>query len=133
MDSFIRSAALLKIVMVVTLTSPFEVFSNFPCRLARRGADAPASYSSAQRISWAPVHELSYGMSMSLYDCFRLPAGVLYWVVLPLHQIFKILFSSGFLAYPLVQYTLHLGSLCNRHLLLPLDRWFFRPCTLVGV
>jgi hypothetical protein len=45
MDSLTQSAALLKIVTTVTLTSPFEVFSIFPCRLAQRGADAPASMS----------------------------------------------------------------------------------------
>jgi hypothetical protein len=65
MDSFVQSAALLKIVMTVTLTSPFEVFSIFPCRLAQRGADAPASYSSAQRF-----HGLLSMSSCTVCPCF---------------------------------------------------------------
>jgi hypothetical protein len=65
MDSFTQSATLLKIVTTVTLTSPFEVFSIFPCRLAQRGADAPASYSSAQRF-----HGLLSMRSCMVCPCF---------------------------------------------------------------
>jgi hypothetical protein len=71
MDSFVQPAALLKIVTTVTLTSPFEVFSNLPCRLAQRDADAPASYSSAQRF-----HGLLSMRSCTVCPCFKITASV---------------------------------------------------------
>jgi hypothetical protein len=49
------------------------------------------------KISWAPVHELLHGLSMLLYHCFTLPAGIFHWVILPLDQILKIFFRLVFL------------------------------------
>jgi hypothetical protein len=52
-------------------------------------------HSSAQKISWASVHEFLYSLPMLQYNCLCLPAGVLHWVVLPFHQVFKVLRSPG--------------------------------------
>jgi hypothetical protein len=71
MDSFVQPAALLKIVTTVTLTSPFEVFSNLLCRLAQRDADAPASYSSAQSF-----HGLLSMRFCTVCPCFKITASV---------------------------------------------------------
>jgi hypothetical protein len=59
--------------------------------------DAPASYSSAQKISWAPAHEFLYSVPMFLYTFLCFPAGILHWVVFPFHQVLKILLSPGLL------------------------------------
>jgi hypothetical protein len=72
-------------------------------------SDAPASYSSAQKNSWAPAHELLHSLPMLLYNCLCLPAGILHWVVLPLHQVFKILFPPGLL--PTLLSSMH--SICG--------------------
>ena len=85
--------------------------------------DAPASYSLAWKFSWAPIHELTYDMSMPLDLCFIFPAGIFNWMALPLDQIFKVLLLPGPLAHSFVQYALHLWIIYNWHLLCPLDHW----------
>jgi hypothetical protein len=75
------------------------------------------------KICMGSVHELLHGMSMLLYICFCLPAGIFNWMPLPLDQIFEIFFPSGFLTHSFIQYLFHLWLLYNWHLLLPLDLW----------
>jgi hypothetical protein len=87
--------------------------------------DAPASYSSAQKISWAPVHELLHSLPMLLYHCLCFPAGILHWVIFPFHQVFKILLSPGLPPNSFIQYALHLRLLCDWKFLFPLDHWLF--------
>ena len=94
-----------------------------PCWLAWCAGDAPASYSSAWKLSWAPVHEPLHGLQMLLYHFFALPASIFHWVIIPLDQILIVFFPPGFLSHSLVQYALHLRLLCYRLLLHPLDHW----------
>jgi hypothetical protein len=75
--------------------------------------DAPASYSSAQKISWAPIHELPHSLPMFQNLCFIFPAGILHWVIFPFYQVLKVLFSPGLPSNSFIQYALHLRFLCN--------------------
>jgi hypothetical protein len=64
--------------------------------------DAPASYSSAQKFSWTPVHELLHGLSMLLDNCFIFPASIFDWVILPFHQVLEVLLPPGLLTQSLI-------------------------------
>jgi hypothetical protein len=70
-------------------------------------------------------HEILQGLSMLMNFCFIFPTSIFNWMSLPFDQVFKILFSLGLFANPLVNYSFHLWLLSYRHLFFPLNLFLF--------
>jgi len=83
--------------------------------------NAPASYSSGQKYSLDPIHELMYCFSMLLNIRFSYPTSILCREIFPLHQVLKISFPPSLLTNPLIYNFLHLWIFCCGHMILPLD------------